>query len=161
MFLWAFHVAFWRGEEYVCVFKRSVFCVIRWPSGVNEILELVWCGGQLLPSHEPTGSELMLKILIPRWKGLKHSWLARGPGGLCVVGWELPLWASLCVCVCVCVCVCDVGQLECSACTTEIFPRTSLYVTQKPSDMPFSFFLASSLNWRINWTIHRVTELGF
>ena len=54
--------------------------------------------------------------------------------------------------VCVCVSVCDVEQLECSTRTTEIFPRTSLYITQKPSDMPFSFFscLFPELAYKLN-----------
>lgn len=90
----------------------------------------------------------MLKILIPRWKGLKHSWLARGPGVDYVWLGESCHYGR----VCVSVCVCDVEQLECSTRTTEIFPRTSLYITQKPSDMPFSFFscLFPELAYKLN-----------
>ena len=51
------------------------------------------------------GSELMLEILIPRWKGLKHSWLARGPGVDYVWVGERCHYRRVCVCVCVCVCV--------------------------------------------------------
>ena len=47
------------------------------------------------------GSELMLEILIPRWKGLKYSWLARGPGVDYVWLGERCHYRRVCVCVCV------------------------------------------------------------